>query len=521
MKIGRKGRFSANLYSNLLGFALTMLINLWYVPFLIRYLGIATYGLIALATQLQSYLSVFTMVLNSAVSRYMIIALEQEDHAGANRYFNTAFFSGMVLIALLALPVAWAVFHINRFINVPPGTERDFFILISCAAGTMAITTLSSPFGVATYCRNRFDVRSAINVGQRLATVCLVAILFKLFTPRLAYVGVALLIGTAIALVGNAESWRRLTPSLRIKPASFNLSALRELTGTGGWMTMNNVGAILFLYVDLLVVNKLLGAEAGGKYAAALQWSALLRTVAALIAGVFGPTVIMLYAKGDPNALATYVRQAMKLMGLMVALPVGLICGLAPALLETWLGPGFVELAGLMTLMTIHLSVNLTVLPLFNVQIAANRVRFLGLATLIGGACNLLLALLLAGPLGLGMYGVALAGLVTLTAKDTLLTSLHVSHILGTARATFLRVIIPVFSATILLTAVARGITLLAHVTGWPRLACVASLLSIGYCALAYLLLLTPEERKLLQRKLSWKSFRLQSVSGAAQEVPE
>ena len=97
------------------------MVGVWYVPFLVRQLGPAAYGLIPLATSLTAYMALITLGLNSAVGRYLTIALEQEDHPRANRIFNTSFWGSLALTAFLLLPAALAVVYLDRLIRVPPG----------------------------------------------------------------------------------------------------------------------------------------------------------------------------------------------------------------------------------------------------------------------------------------------------------------------------------------------------------------------------------------------------------------
>ena len=193
----------------------------------------------------------------------------------------------------------------------------------------------------------------------------------------------------------------------------------------GGWILINQIGVLLYLGIDLVVVNKMVGPEAGGQYGAVMIWSTKLRSLAGVVAGVFGPTIISLYGRQDTTGLVAYCRRAVKFVGLVMALPTGLICGFAQPLLGIWLGPSFEPLAPLMMLMSIHLCVNLAVFPLFNIQVATNRVRVPGILTCVMGVGNLGLALLLAGPVGWGMYGVAAAGAVMLTAKNLVFTPIY------------------------------------------------------------------------------------------------
>jgi len=81
--------------------------------------------------------------------------------------------------------------------------------------------------------------------------------------------------------------------------------------------------------------------------------------------------------------------------------------------------------------------------------VATNHVRLPGILTCVMGLGSLGLALLLAGPVGWGMYGVAVAGAVMLTAKNLVFTPLYTARILGLGYGTFYREILPVVASTI------------------------------------------------------------------------
>src|SRR5204863_305481 len=112
--------------------------------------------------------------------------------------------------------------------------------------------------------------------------------------------------------------------------------------------------------------------------------------------------------------------------------------------LRLWLGPAFGSLAPLLCLMAMHLCINLSVYPLYAVPLAANRVKIPGLVTLLIGVGNLLLALLLAGVCGWGLYGLAAAGALMLTVRHLLFTPLYAARILNRPPGTFFRAGVPI-----------------------------------------------------------------------------
>ena len=119
----RPRRFAINLVSNVGQLGLSVIVGAWYVPFLVRRLGPAAYGLIPLASSITSYMALITLGLNSAVARYLTIALEQEDHDRANLIFNTSFWGSIALTGMLLVPAGLGMVYLDRLIRVPPGFE--------------------------------------------------------------------------------------------------------------------------------------------------------------------------------------------------------------------------------------------------------------------------------------------------------------------------------------------------------------------------------------------------------------
>lgn len=493
----KRGRFINNLISNAVLFGFNILVGLWFTPYLIHHLGTDAYGFIPLVTQITGYIIVITATLNSATGRYITIALEQNKNEEANQYFNTSLFGSMLLVLLLIPLAAWTTVYIGSIIVVPDGLETQIRWLFVFTIAGFFLGTLQSPFSVSCFCRNRFDLQNTISLIQQIARVGIVVLFFSMVTPQIWQVGFAVLVSMFFGWGWSIRLWRRLTPTLSISLAHFSRRALKNLFSTGGWIAINLVGSLLYLSIDLLVINRMFGPEPTGRYAAVMQWSVLLRSLAGVIACLFGPTIFYYYARHDIDGLSRYGRQAVKIVGLLMVLPIGLICGLSTPLLQTWLGLKFTDLAWLMSLMTIHLSVNLAVSPLFYIQTAVNRVRMPGIVTLVMGMGNLGLAIFLAGPMGWELYGVAAAGAIALTAKNLIFTPLYAAHILGRRFDTFLWEILPIVFATVGVAAVGKLVAGLWDVSGWFHLIIAMVVVSIIYTVIGYWLLLNREDRKL------------------------
>jgi len=494
--VKERSQFVANLSANLLSFAVSVLIAVWYTPYLIRHLGVGAYGLIPLATSITFYFGLATITLNAAVGRFLTIALDQQESEDANRIFNTALVGNVIIVCLLFAPAIVASWYVGVWFNTPPGYERALSWLFVCIICSSFVTMLNSSFSLASFCRNRFDLSNTINIASNLIRISTVVVLFNCFVPQVWHVGIGAVVAALFSMLGSIVIWWHLTPVLQIQPLSYDVPTLLNLTSLGGWLLVSEVGSLLLISIDLIVVNKLFGAEAGGRYGAILQWSFLLRSMAYLIAGVFGATIFMLYGRQDTTGLVRYSQQAVKILGLTIALPIGLVCGFSSSLLHVWLGAEFVSLGPLMFLMTIHLAVNLGMLPLFNIRLAAKKVCVPAIVTCLSGVVNLGLALLLAGPVGWGMYGVAAAGAIVLTGVNLIFYPCYSAHIVGLSHDSFFRGALPNICIALGVAAACWGISHYLQIHSWLGLVLCGGGVAIAYSAYVYALALTEGERE-------------------------
>jgi len=492
-----KKQFLPNLLANGGIFVLNILLGMWYTPYLIHHLGVAAYGLVPLANSLTSYLSLVSLSLNGAAGRFLTLDLAKQEYGSANRTFNTVLFGNVGLVALTLPLVIGLALVAPHWFDIPVGLEVYTQWLFAATLFSYLLTLLQSSFSVSSWARNRFDLRNAVIALHHLARVGLVVAAFSLVQPALWHVGLGIFGATLLGFAGDVWLWRKLTPQLHVQLTSFDRSRVRELFSMGGWLVVNQIGTLLFLKIDLIVANILLGAEIAGEYGSLILFSTMLRQLAQTASTVLTPTVLAKYAHGDMKAVNRISQQAVKFSGLALALPIGLICGLAQPLLALWLGPEFQRLAGLLVMLTAHLVINLAVQPLFGLNMAFNKVSLPGIVTLVMGVMNVGLAVALAR-LGWGAVGIAAAGALVLTLKNALFTPIYAAYIQKLPWWTFMKTMFLIILAAFFVGGMAYAATQLIQVRSWFMLIAVGGGLSLLYTAAVYFGLLRKEDRDLL-----------------------
>jgi membrane protein EpsK len=501
----RSGRFALNLVSNIGRLGLTMVVGVWYVPFLVRQLGPAAYGLAPLASMITSYMGLVTFSLDTAMGRYLTIALARKDHGDANRVFNVAFWGNAAIVALLAVPALAAIVNVQHLVRIPPGYETATRWLFAGTVAAFLLNEIKTPFQASCFAMNRLDLQNVVMVSETLTRVGLVVFLFLIFAPRIEYVGAGILAGTMVSTVGAIWIWKVLTPGLRVRLRDFDWTMMKSLCHTSGWIIVSQIGLLLYVNIDLVVANRLFGPAESGRYAAVLQLPTLLRTLGMTVGEIFAPTMYQIYARGDFVGLAAYLNRAIKFLGMVMALAIGLLCGFSKPLLQLWLGPAFGSLAPLLCLMAIHLCINLSMYPLYAVPLAANRVKVPGVVTLAVGVLNLTLALVLARGFGWGLYGIAAAGAISLTLRHLVFTPLYGAAVLHQPCKTFYRRVVPTIGATLATIGLCRLVLWGWTISSWVDLGVAAMTVSMLFAATTCLLLTSEERMALKDTIVQWR----------------
>ena len=501
----KSGRFALNLASNLGKLGLTMVVGAWYVPFLVRELGPAAYGMIPLVSMITSYMALLTSGLGTAMCRSLAVSLERRDYDQANRAFNAVFWTSAALAVLLAIPATIAIINVQHLVRIPPGCGAATRWLFVGTVAAFLVNQLKMPFATSCFILNRLDLQNVVIVAETLTRVGLVASLFLVVAPRIEYVGAGIFAGTVVSTVGAVWFWRILTPGLRVRLRDFDWAMLKGLCATGGWAIVNQIGMMLFASIDLVLANRLFGPGQGGRYAAVAALPVLLITLSQAVGEIFAPTLYRMYARDEFDALEAYLDRAIKFVGLVMALCIGLICGFSRPLLTLWLGREFGDLAPLLFLLAVSLCLGLSMYPLFAVPFAANRVKAPGLVTVAVGLMNVALVFLLAKVAGWGLYGIAAAGGISVTLRQVVFMPLFGAVVLQRRRWTFFRQVVPILIATSATIGLCRLISWKWTISNWMGLGMAAAVVSLVFALTAWWLLASEERAALKDTIVQWR----------------
>lgn len=470
---------------------------LWLTPFLISRLGVAVYGLVPLAISITQYFGLFTLAITATVSRFVAVNYAKDDYYECNRYYSTSLFTlGFFSIVLLIFALVISFFFANIF-DVPKGYEFQSSILFLLVITSTIITAITSPFLVSTFIKHRFDLQNISKIVAKLLQATIIIACFYLLKPRLEYIGFSYLLMTLCILFFSVAFTKRLTPEFQLSNKYLSKSALKDMLGMGVWGTINQLGALLYLSVDMVIINLFLGSAKCGFYAPIVQWSVLLNLLCSAISGVLTPIFYELIGKEDIDQLTRQLQKSFRFMAALMLLPISLLCGFSRPLLDCWLGNNFAEFHLLMWILIAPASINMIVMPTFAVFRGKNRIKLPAIMTIIGGAANLVFSSILVNT-SLGIYGVAISTLICLLAKNIIFIPIYTAKILGRSKFTLYGPIVKSVLVFLVFSFLSYAISYRHDLSSYPRLILVSAIMALVYLPFSYFILLNKDDRRFL-----------------------
>jgi membrane protein EpsK len=490
-----KKRLVVNVVSNIAAVIAGALYGIWVTPYLIKNLGVEVYGMVPLIINIMAYLGIITTAITSSISRFVAISMSSDDYQSSNIYFNTSILTLLGLLAVLSIPFAIIIYSLNNLIQIPNGELLNSQILFAFIVTSTFIVTIASPLSVSTFVLHRFDLKNFAEIISRIFQVFLLMFCFNVFKPNIIYVGFSYLAANLLLLFLSLIFNKILAPDLKFNIKLFRLSAFKNLVNMGGWLAVDQIGTLLLLNADLIILNIFLGPQATGRYAPLLQWVLLLRLLSYAISGVFSPIAYEYIAKKQLDILAKQTKKVIKLLSLIMALPIGLLCGFSKELLVLWLGESFGSLWLLAVILIIPQIIFTSVVPIYSINRGLNTVKWPALSTLICGIINILVGITLIKITSMGIYAVALASIISMSIRSLLFTPIYTAITLNKKFTLFLGSLSLGVLITLVFALISYISVKLFAIHNFVNMVISAMVLIFLYIAITYYLVLNKDER--------------------------
>jgi len=367
-----------------------------------------------LAASIVAYFPVLDLGLGSAMERAVAHHRAERNPDAINEVASTLVFvfaaTGLLALVVVAA-VAWNIAHV---FDLPPAQAHTGRILMMMIGAQVAI---GLPFTIFGGVVNGFQ-RTYLNamVGGCVSLSVVAVNLIVVWSGG----GLVELIGcmTATRLLGYVAyrlNAYRVFPLLRIRPSLFRKSRLRELTGFGVWMMVQNAAVKVNYGSDVVVIGAFMTTGAVAVWTVAQRLADAVLQVTNQLNYVLFPIVVGADTSRRNDRLAEVLVQGTRL-SLATIIPVaGSLALLADSVVLGWTGPRFAAAAIIVKILALVVLVRVGSWTANTVLLGAGSHQLVATSNSISAGINVALSVLFIR--WWGLPGVAIATLLPVTAR--------------------------------------------------------------------------------------------------------
>ena len=511
-QIGNK-RLIINLSANIVSYSTNILIAFVLTPYLINTLGKETYSFYPIANNFVAYMCILTNALNSMSSRFVMVSYVKGHMEDVKKFISSVLFSNMIMAMLLLIPMVFIIIFIDKIMDVPINIIASVRILFAFVFSSLLINILSSVFGVATFVKNRIDLRSIMQLAAGILKILMFYILFKYFTPTIIYVGI---VAFAIALFDSIFQqyyFKKLMPNIKISALDFSIKHIKKIFSSGSWNSINAIGSLLLTSSSLIMANIIFGAAAGGVYSIVNTVPIFINGVISMLVGVFAPTVTYSYALGDKNILLHNMQKAQAIIGMFSCSVLVVFVCLSQDFFSLWVPKEDSYLLFILSTITIlpHFFIG-CLWPITNLNIAANKVARPAIFQLILGILNILIVITLSHFFNTGIITICIVSTILSLLYVLVFLPIYAAHYLQLPYTTFYKVVIRMLCSTILLFIFLWQIKEYTVLNSWFKLLEMGAFMGIVSIVINFIFIFDQKMKKntasLLLAKLSKRHYK-------------
>ena len=409
-----------SLLASLSSFAISMGINFFMTPFIVRTLGVEANGFLGLANNFINYFSLVTLALHSMAGRFITLKICNNEIKEAGRYFNSLFISNIVLSILVFFISLVCVINIEYLVKVPVELLPDVKLTFAITFASYIVHIMTVAFSISFFSTNKLYLQSIRNIQSVILRVIIILLAFLLLKPSIVYVAIGTIVSGIFILCIDIYYFKKLLPEIKVDRSQFEFAKVKELLASGVWNVVSKAGDTLVTGVDLLISNIFIGATAMGILAVSKTVPNVLIILIYSVSGVFAPEMTILYGQGRQYELKKSIKQAMHMLCVFVSIPNAILIIYGKEFFSLWQPT---QDAGLLWILSVVAIISMFIIgpamPLEHVFTITNKVYENSMVTIVSSLLSFIVTLILLKTTGLGLYaivGVSMAGssLVTL-----------------------------------------------------------------------------------------------------------
>lgn len=477
-------------------YAVKMLIQLAYVPILLRLLGQAEYGVYQLVASVISYLSLLNFGFGGSYLRFYSQCKGDKKKEDS---LNGSYFIVFCLFAIIAF-IAGIILTINtRFVLGTKLTENELDLaqkLMFIMAINMAISFPISVFSAIVTSRECFIFQKVVELLKSIFNPVLV-----IFALLLGYGSIGLVLASTVLTViaAGINIWYVL---IKINAGfdfhNFNMKLMKEVGVFSFFIFLNSIIDQINWNVDKFLLGRFVGSISIALYSVGAQINNIYIQITDMLATVVAPRVNIIAANEKnpiPKLSALWIRVGRMQAMLVLAIISGFVI-FGKEFIVLWAGQEYGSAYYITLLLIVPVSIPLCQTLGVDIQRALNKHQYRSFVYAAVAIANLLISIPLVKKYG--AIGAALGTTIALLVGNVLIMNIIYKKIIGLDVLGFwksIATLVPSVVPSIICSILYKKFILIDR---WSALLIGCVLFMVVYIISLYLLGLNKEEKEML-----------------------
>ncbi len=375
----KKSQLKIGIILNYLNMGLGNLIPIFYTPIMLALLGQNEYGLYKLSSSLTSYLSLISMGIGSAVTRYLIKARTEEGKDGEEKIFGLfmAIFQVIAIVTLLVGIIL--VFNLDIWYenSLSVSELRRMQILVFLMVCNMALGFSMSPYVSVVTAHEEFIFLQGMNI----LSTCVAPIL-NLVVLFCGYASVGMAVSSlALGIFSRIFYFIFVKKSVGLKPQYRRLPIhlIKEILLFSFWIFLANVGSQLCNATDIAMIGAIpaLATTGVAVYNIGATFNTIVTSLATGVSSLLTPRAnLMVFEGASREELSDMTIKIGRIQAYIVALIVFGFITFGQPFIKFYAGTGYEESYWVAVFMMIPGAIPLVQSMCLSITVAENRHRF-------------------------------------------------------------------------------------------------------------------------------------------------
>lgn len=315
-----------------------VLIALLYTPFLIRELGVATYGVLPIALVINQYIIILTDSLQSSVTRFYSIEYRQKNYTKASVYFSSTI-AITILLAVIVVPMVCCFLpEIETLLHIPDNLLQSVGMLITYTVASLFVAVCSNSVNITIYSDNRLDLINYLKIMRNLAKLVFNIALFSFATTDVSNVGLASVLAELLVLAFSIVFYMTAkNHEVHFGKKYISFKAMKPVAKMLSWVSLMSFASVFIYKIDALFVNNYFGLYNTGVLGSISEFGSYCISLTCVIGVLYRPIMLIAYSEGRHDDLVRTVVDASYIVGLISSLLCGIVMGLSVSILKVWL----------------------------------------------------------------------------------------------------------------------------------------------------------------------------------------